>query len=103
MSSTKQSKTPASATSDPLLTGLLQSLQPGTFIRLRQLVGRPARPANGTQPADPGEPGLLPIGASTVWRWVSEGRFPKPVKLSGGVTAWSSDAIRAHLMNASGS
>ena len=25
---------------------------------------------------------------STVWRWVNEGHFPKPVKLSPGRTVW---------------
>ena len=25
---------------------------------------------------------------STVWRWVKEGKFPKPVKLATGTTRW---------------
>jgi len=28
------------------------------------------------------------ISRATVWRWVSEGRLPQPVKLSGGSTRW---------------
>jgi len=25
---------------------------------------------------------------ATIWRWVAQGRFPKPVKLSPGCTRW---------------
>ena len=32
--------------------------------------------------------GRLPVSRSTIWRWVAEGRFPKPVKLSARVSAW---------------
>jgi predicted DNA-binding transcriptional regulator AlpA len=45
----------------------------------------------------PGHIGLLPIGHSTLWRWVNAGTFPKPVKLSGGVTAWMMSDITAWL------
>ena len=24
---------------------------------------------------------ILPIGATTLWRWVKEGKFPQPIKL----------------------
>jgi prophage regulatory protein len=30
----------------------------------------------------------LPFSAATLWRNVKNGSFPKPVKLSGRVTAW---------------
>ena len=30
----------------------------------------------------------VPIGRSTIWSWVNQGRFPKPVKLSARTTAW---------------
>lgn len=26
---------------------------------------------------------------ATIWRWVREGRFPRPVKLAGNITRWS--------------
>ena len=35
----------------------------------------------------------IPVGKSTIWKWVQEGRFPAPVKLSDGVTAWSVTAV----------
>ncbi|MBT4129243.1 MAG: AlpA family phage regulatory protein [Candidatus Marinimicrobia bacterium] len=28
------------------------------------------------------------VSRATVWRWVKEGLFPKPVKLSAGCTRW---------------
>ena len=33
--------------------------------------------------------GKLPVSKGTVWRWVKEGRFPKPFKLSERVTVFS--------------
>jgi prophage regulatory protein len=33
-------------------------------------------------------PGILPISSATLWRWVSIGKFPKPVKISANITAW---------------
>ena len=32
--------------------------------------------------------GLLPVSKATIWRWVKEGRFPKPKHLGPRVTAW---------------
>jgi prophage regulatory protein len=29
------------------------------------------------------------ISRPTVWRWVKQGKFPKPIKLGGGSTRWS--------------
>ena len=31
---------------------------------------------------------FLPFGASTLWSWSRNGRFPAPVKLSPTMTAW---------------
>lgn len=28
------------------------------------------------------------IGRTTVWRWVQQGRFPQPVRLSNSCTRW---------------
>lgn len=30
----------------------------------------------------------VPVAKSTIWLWVSAGKFPAPVKLSENVTAW---------------
>jgi prophage regulatory protein len=32
--------------------------------------------------------GRYSVSRPTIWRWVSEGNFPKPVKLSPGCTRW---------------
>lgn len=40
---------------------------------------------------------IVPIGATTLWRWVREGKFPKPVKLSERVTAWRAEDVREWL------
>lgn len=36
---------------------------------------------------------LIPIGRSTWWKWVAEGKAPQPVKLGPRTTAWKSEEI----------
>lgn len=33
------------------------------------------------------------IAKSTIWLWVSEGKFPKPIKLSPRITVWNEKEI----------
>lgn len=40
---------------------------------------------------------LYPVGASTWWRLVRQGRAPQPVKLGPATTAWRSSDIAAFL------
>ncbi len=47
------------------------------YIRIKQLT------SNGEKQ------GLLPIRKSTLYRWIKEGRFPKPIKLGPCVSAWA--------------
>ena len=35
------------------------------------------------------------VSRSTPWRWVEQGRFPKPIKLSPGCTRWRLSDIEA--------
>ncbi len=35
------------------------------------------------------------ISRATVWRWVKENKFPKPIKLSPGSTRWKLSDIEA--------
>lgn len=56
------------------------------LLRLSQIVGDPK--------ADPPIPPIIPVAKSTWWAGVRSGRYPKPVKLSPGVTAWRADDIR---------
>jgi predicted DNA-binding transcriptional regulator AlpA len=39
--------------------------------------------------------GPLPISKSTWWAGVRSGRYPKPVKLGPGITAWRAEDISA--------
>lgn len=34
---------------------------------------------------------------STLWVWVDEGKFPKPIKLNGRTLGWKSEAIQDWL------
>lgn len=45
----------------------------------------------------PAKPGRLPVSPATVWRWVREGRFPKPFKLSNRVTVWDVSDVEAFV------
>ncbi|MDF3047315.1 MAG: AlpA family phage regulatory protein [Candidatus Midichloriaceae bacterium] len=38
---------------------------------------------------------IFPIGKTTLWNGVKTGRFPKPVKLGGRITAWRVEDIMA--------
>ena len=33
------------------------------------------------------------LGRSTIYRWMAEGKFPKPVQLGGYSVAWAEDEI----------
>ena len=33
------------------------------------------------------------IAKSTIWLWVSEGKFPKPIKLSPRITVWEEEKV----------
>ncbi len=34
------------------------------------------------------------VARSTIWLWVKEDRFPKPIKLSPRITVWNEDKIK---------
>lgn len=44
-----------------------------------------------------GQTGYLPISKPTVWRWVKEGRLPKPISLGPKVTAWDLDEVDRYI------
>lgn len=37
------------------------------------------------------------LGRSTIYRWMAEGKFPKPVQLGGYVVAWRQEEIEIWL------
>jgi len=58
----------------------MSQLNPSSLYRLKQIIGdRKSNP-----PLAP----IVPVSPSTWWRGVREGRFPKPQKLTPGVTVW---------------
>ena len=40
---------------------------------------------------------VVPIAPSTLWRWIGEGRFPKPIKIGPACTAWRIEDVRAWI------
>jgi prophage regulatory protein len=72
------------------------------YIRQDKLIGTPARKATDTLPAHEATQGIVPFSSATLWRKVKSGDFPKPVKLSERVTAWSVESIRAWMMSKGG-
>ena len=57
------------------------------YLRVAQIVGNPK--------ANPPIPPIIPISKSAWWAGVSDGRFPKSIKLSERVTVWRVEDIRA--------
>ena len=45
----------------------------------------------------PKKAGLLPVSPATIWRWVRDGKFPKPIKLGASVTGWPVEDIHAFV------
>lgn len=50
----------------------------------------------------PGVRALIPVGRSTWWLWVKQGKAPRPVKLGPGVTAWRTSDILQFIRNHNG-
>lgn len=39
------------------------------------------------------------LGRSTIYRWMSEGKFPKPVQLGGHAVAWVEEEVQDWVVN----
>lgn len=39
------------------------------------------------------------LGRSTIYRWMAEGKFPKPVQLGGSTVAWSEGEVDLWIAN----
>jgi prophage regulatory protein len=61
------------------------------YVRLPQIIGNPEKNI----------PPIIPVSRSTWWLGCKSGRYPKPIKLSKGVTVWKASEIRA-LVNGGG-
>ncbi|MDY0191808.1 MAG: AlpA family phage regulatory protein [Desulfuromonas sp.] len=40
---------------------------------------------------------IVPIGKSTLWSYVSQGKFPQPLRLSSRCTVWKESDVQAWL------
>lgn len=45
----------------------------------------------------PGMKHRVALGRSTIYRWMAEGKFPKPVQLGGYSVAWAEDEVEAWI------
>ena len=45
---------------------------------------------------------MLPVSPATIWRWVREGKFPKPFKLGDSVTVWDATEVEAFIAQRAG-
>jgi predicted DNA-binding transcriptional regulator AlpA len=59
------------------------------LARLEQIIGDPK--------ANPPIPALVPVSKSTWWSGVRSGRFPPPIKVTPGVSAWRWEDIHRLL------
>lgn len=41
--------------------------------------------------------GLFSVSPATVWRWISEGAFPAPVRIGSNTTRWNAGKLRAYI------
>lgn len=46
------------------------------------------------------KPGILPVSPATIWRWVKDGKFPKPFTMGMRCTAWNKSAVDTWLAEA---
>lgn len=56
-------------------------------IRLAGITGSKAKPDSG----------LIPVSPATIWRWVRDGKFPKPFKLGSATTVWDAAEVEAFI------
>lgn len=59
------------------------------YMRLRQIIGD----SKVSPPITP----VIPVSRTTWWNGVKTGKFPAPVKLGPGITAWRVEDIRAYI------
>lgn len=72
----------------PIHSSVFDALPNGAYIRESQLVRSHRRPD---------VPAPLPFSGPTLWRKVKAGTFPRPVKFSERITAWSVGDVRAWI------
>lgn len=64
----------------------MNSLPETGFVRLHQILGNPK--------AKPPIPPIIPIGRSSWWAGVKDGRYPQPIKFGPRTTCWRAEDIQ---------
>lgn len=41
---------------------------------------------------------IIPFSRTTLWRKVRDGKFPAPIRLSAGITAWKVELVRQWIV-----
>lgn len=72
----------------------IYELPDSALLDVDDVIGRP--PRNGC----PGRRGLLPMSKVTLWRHITDGKFPRPTSNAGGRRRWSVKVIRELLEGA---
>lgn len=89
MSRSAEPRRPMDAAAAPEVS-VVYSLPETGYLRLHQIIGRPAR--NGR----PAIPALIPVSRSTWWVGVKTGRYPQPVRTLGpNITVWRVEDVLA--------
>lgn len=65
----------------------MHSINHRGYLRLNQIVGDPKK---GISP-------IVPVCRATIWNWVRESKFPKPIQLSPSVTVWRASDIEKYI------
>lgn len=73
----------------------LNPLPASGLVRLKQIIGDPGDLS--ADPPIPATPAIVPVGRSSWWAGVKDGRYPKPVKIGPRTTAWRVEDIRLFL------
>ena len=87
-----RSATVESSSPEARATAVASSSPVAGYLRLHQIIGRPARRGQ------PAIPPLIPVSRSTWWAGVKSGRYPSPTHALGErITAWRAEDIRRLL------
>lgn len=57
-------------------------IEPSAFLRMEQICA---------------PHGIIPVALSTLYLWMQQGKFPRPVKLGDNAAAWRRDEIEAWI------
>lgn len=82
----------ATSNQSPCGRGSTVAIPETGFLRLNQIIG--------SKKAQPPITPLIPVSRSTWLEGCRTGRYPKPLKLSPGVTVWRVEDIRALIAQA---